>query len=143
MFTIKRGKTEYYSEDGGFVTLSKYQIIQWFPLYLTASQLMMKLTEDNLSVVSSLDLLKDVIESLDGLVPELVEIASGFPKEELLDLAHLQEVATLKGGLIEHKQTIQQLTAKIEILERERAYLASEAEKLGIVFEEYQKLLKL
>jgi hypothetical protein len=71
MFAIKRDK-DYYGIDGGFVSISKYKLIRWYPLYLAASQICAKLDEIKIEVVSSVDVLNDVLDSVANLAPEIL-----------------------------------------------------------------------
>lgn len=143
MFTIRRGKFEYYATTGGFVTLAEYSLIKWYPHYVTASQHMMKLDErGDVKTVPATDVLGEVVKGMFGLAPELVEFAHSRTELEMEDLSKIRDTIALRGGILELKDKIAQLQSSLKDASERERILMSEAEKLRDVMDDYDRVIK-
>lgn len=138
MFAIQRGN-EYLGIDGGFVSICDYKLIKWFGLYISASQILMKLDGKG-QVASAVEVLEGILQSVSGLAPELLEFAVTHDTGILKDI---RDLAVLRGGIVEAKQQIEEQHRYIEALERDKKNLLLEASKLKTVMEDYEQAVKM
>ena len=120
------------------MTIRSFKLIRWFPLYITASQMVSKV-DDKAVVVSAVEVFEGLVGKVLGLVPEILDFIITNDTGILHDI---RDLAVLRGGIVEYKELIREQKVLIESLERDKKFLIEESEKLVILMEDYQKLVK-